>query len=78
MAVWMSFINPTKFSLGMNVAQPPRKREKREQASGILPRTGAKMSGNLLIWSADTLIKRLSPQIPKQLEMVLDMSLFFG
>ena len=82
MAVWMSFTNPTKFSLGMNVAQPPRKREKREQSSGILPRTRAKMSGNLLIWSADTLIKRRSPQlflqIPKQLEMVLDMSLFFG
>ena len=71
MAVWMSFINPTKFSLGMNVAQPPRKREERGPASGILPRTGAKTSGSLLIWSADILMKRRSLQIPKQLEMSL-------
>ena len=71
MAVWMSFINPTKFSLGMSVAQPPRKREEREPVSGILPRTGAKMSGSMLIWSADILIRPSKPQIPKQLEMSL-------
>lgn len=70
--MWMSFINPTKFSLGMNVAQPPRKREDRERASGILPTAGAKTSGNLLIWSADIPIRRRQlPQIPKQLEMEL-------
>lgn len=34
--MWMSFINPTKFSSRMNVAQPPRKRKERERASGIL------------------------------------------
>ena len=71
MAVWMSFINPTKFSLGMNVAQPPRKRGERGPASEILARTGAKTSGSLLIWSADILMKRRSLQIPKQLEMSL-------
>lgn len=75
MAVWMSFINPTKFSSGMNVAQPPRKRKERERGSGILTRGSAKGSGNLLIWSADIPIRRRSchksPQIPKQLEMRL-------
>ena len=56
--MWMSLINPTKFFLGMNVAQPPRKREEREPTSGISLKAGAKMSGNLLIWSADIPIRR--------------------
>lgn len=68
MAVWMSFINPTKFSLGMSVAQPPQKREERKFASGIFPWTGAKMSGTLLIWSADILMSRRSPQIPAKFQ----------
>lgn len=71
MAVWMSFINPTKFSLAMNVAQPPRKREEREKSSGIMPWKGAKMSGNLLIWSADIPIRRRGSQIPNELDVSL-------
>lgn len=69
MAVWMSFKNPTKFSSGMNVAQPPRKREERERASGIL------RAARREVWEFVDLVSGYPhkascfAQIPKQLEM---------
>lgn len=62
MAVWMSFINPTKFSLGMSVAQPPQKREEGREKVSI---RDISMDGRKDVWDFVDLVSGYSHEASK-------------